>query len=304
MPQHRNLDDLVPDIYEMLLNVTTRTESADINDEDLKGMADGIADAVRRSLTLRDKADRTIDDKMLYVSEVGKPCVRMLWYAQRPETPQETLLPHARIKFLFGDILEELMLFLAKTAGHEVKDEQKEVEIELRNGWKLRGRIDAVIDGVVTDAKSASTYAFKKFKEDKVHEDDPFGYMAQIYNYNVGLETPDGDDMAFFAIDKQHGHLTVTKYRYSMADKEKYLDHMEMLTNALEQDDEPERGFAPVPEGKSGNMKLPMQCSYCKYKTHCHRDANDGKGIRTFVSSRGPVFLTTVKREPRMKEIK
>lgn len=298
------LDDLVPDIYEMLLEVSTRQGSATIDDEDLKGMADGIADAVRRSLTLRDKADRTIDDKMLYVSEVGKPCLRQLWYAQRPDTPQETLMPHAKVKFLFGDILEELMLFLAKTAGHEVKDEQREVEIELRNGWKLRGRIDAIIDNVVTDVKSASTFGFKKFKENTLHTDDPFGYMAQIYNYNIGLETPDGNDMAFFAIDKQHGHMTITKYRFSQAEKEAYLDHMQQLTDILEEDVEPARGFDPVPEGKSGNMKLPMQCSYCKYKHHCYRDANDGKGLRTFVSSRGPLFLTTVKREPRMTEVK
>jgi hypothetical protein len=62
---------------------------------------------------------------------------------------------------------------------------------------------------------------------------------------------------------------------------------------------EPARTFEPIPEGKSGNMKLGLNCSYCGYKTHCH------PGLRTFAYARGPVFLTDVIREPKetVKEI-
>ena len=36
----------------------------------------------------------------------------------------EEFTGHTYLKFLFGDIIEELILLLAKTAGHEVKNEQ------------------------------------------------------------------------------------------------------------------------------------------------------------------------------------
>ena len=61
------------------------------------------------------------------------------------------------IAFLFGDIVEEVVLFLARAAGHEVTDEQKEIEI---NG--VRGHIDGRVDGLPVDVKSASSYSYRK----------------------------------------------------------------------------------------------------------------------------------------------
>ena len=59
----------------------------------------------------------------------------------------------------------------------------------------------------------------------------------------------------------------------------------------------PERGFSDVPDGKSGNLKLGVGCSYCAYKHHCWPD------LRTFIYSTGPRFLTRVTRLPNVPEV-
>ena len=60
---------------------------------------------------------------------------------------------------MFGDILEELLLFLAKEAGHTVTGQQDTLSISGVNGHR-----DAIIDGRLVDVKSASSYSFRKFK--------------------------------------------------------------------------------------------------------------------------------------------
>ena len=42
----------------------------------------------------------------------------------------EDLKPSTRIKFLYGYILEELLLLCSSIAGHKVTDQQKEVSVE------------------------------------------------------------------------------------------------------------------------------------------------------------------------------
>ncbi len=50
-------------------------------------------------------------------------------------------------------------------------------------------------------------------------------------------------------------------------------------------------------------MKLPRMCGYCPHKFECHKDANDGKGLRVFEYSKGLTYLTTTVREPKVDEI-
>ena len=51
------------------------------------------------------------------------------------------------------------MLLFARMAGHDVTEEQKELELD-----GVKGHKDATIDGWVCDIKSASSFGFKKFK--------------------------------------------------------------------------------------------------------------------------------------------
>lgn len=232
--------------------------------------------------------DRLLEERgafSLRISNLGTVCKRKLWYDKNSPEKAEPLSPDARLKFLYGDILECLMLFLAKIAGHEVTEQQKEVDLH-----GVKGHIDGVIDGVLVDVKSCSTYSFDKFKTGLNEGTDSFGYLTQLDGY---LNADNMDDGAFLAVDKTLGHITLDRHKRSNRD---YAKEIAETTAILNEPSPPPRGYSDVPEGKSGNRKLCMECSYCSHKFHCWPD------LRRFTYARGPVYLTVVKKEPRVDE--
>ena len=68
--------------------------------------------------------------------------------------------------------------------------------------------MDCKIDGEVIDIKSASGYAFQKFKNGTLADDDAFGYMAQLAGYEKAEGTTGG---GFLAINKENGELALFK---------------------------------------------------------------------------------------------
>lgn len=273
MPQ---INSLVNDIYKRL----DRDEH--IAPENVQKFAENLANKISERLGEKEA------HRGLRLSNIGTPCDRKLWYTvNKPETA-EPLRPEVKLKFLYGDIQEELLLMLAREAGHEVKGEQDRLEIQ-----GVKGHRDAVIDGRLVDVKSASSRGFQKFKEHKVPEDDPFGYMDQINAYHYASDDVEDDLVTFFVIDKQMGHLTTDTYKTNGKDYDKFIAEKKDIVN---QPDPPPRAFNDVPEGKSGNKKLSTECSYCPFKYECW------PGLRTFLYSRGPVFLTKVTKEPNVKE--
>lgn len=222
----------------------------------------------------------------LRLSNLGKPCLRQLWYSINTPKLAEPLPPSTRIKFLFGDILEEFLLFLARAAGHKVEREQETVEVD-----GVEGHIDGVIDGELVDAKSASTYSFNKFKEHRLSEDDPFGYLTQLGAY--GATVGAGRDH-FLAIDKTLGNITLDSW--DKKDPKEIKDRVAIVREALASDIPPPRHYSDVPFGKSGNRKLGVACSYCPFKRSCW------PGLKQYEYSSGPVDLTVVVREPRVNE--
>jgi hypothetical protein len=51
-------------------------------------------------------------------------------------------------------------------------------------------------------------------------------------------------------------------------------------------------------------MKLPRECTYCRHKFECHKDANDGQGLRVFKYARGLTYFTDTPNPPKVDEIK
>lgn len=228
------------------------------------------------------------------MSNVGKPCERQLWYEINASEEGESLPPEAYMKFLYGDLCELLLLFLAEASGHTVEGTQDTQEIE-----GIQGHRDAVIDGVVVDVKSASSYSFKKFEEGTLQGNDSFGYIDQLQSYLYAGQTDDKvtdkSRGAFLVMDKVLGHICLDIHPYKGLPYDKIYAHKKAVVASA---DPPERGFSPVPEGKSGNEKLPINCSYCAFKSKCH------PGLRTFIYSNGPVFLTKVAKLPNVPEAK
>jgi len=281
---NKNIHTLVNDIYDLFREETTEK---DIDDKQIEALGKDIAETVKRRLT--DVRERSV----LRFSNMGRGD-RQLYYDVHDESP-EVLEPHTKIKFLYGDILEHLMIFLSKAAGHKVTDEQEEVQYA-----GVLGHIDCLIDDNVVDVKSASSQAFKKFSTASILQSgqDSFGYIAQLSGYAKAK----GKDTAYFlVIDKTLGKLCLMELPQSdMVNTDARIDHMKA---ALDSDETPERCYDAVPDGKSGNMKLGTNCGYCKHKHTCWEDSNDGQGLRTFLYSNGPRYLTSVQRVPDVTEV-
>lgn len=231
--------------------------------------------------------------RRLRLSAIGDECARRVWLkANKPEL-EEKLRPETKFKFLYGDILEELILFLAAEAGHTVEGQQDEIVI-----GGVKGHRDAIIDGRIVDVKSASTFSFKKFKDNNLRSDDPFGYLKQIGSYRFGSRednrVKEQDVVSFIAVDKQHGHICVDTYPADDVDYEALIEEKKAI---VDQEEMPDRGYVDIPEGKSGNKKLCTNCSYCSFKKACWPE------MRTFLYSKGPVFLTHVELEPKVPEL-
>ena len=156
---------------------------------------------------------------------------------------------------MYGHLIEEMLLFLTRMAGHEVTDEQRVCEVE-----GIKGHMDCKIDGVVIDVKSTSSYGFKKFKDGTLAMDDAFGYVDQIKAYAHACgETKFG----WLAMDKANGHLTVLQYDLedTQAPIYKYIkgDITERIREVKKLVELPEPEIFcsdSVPDGKSGNIKL------------------------------------------------
>lgn len=276
------IETLVPDIYHLLDEDTDH----ECSEQFLEEAAEAFKDLLRRRLAKQERKGS------LRFSNLGKPDCQVWYKVNKPEAA-EKLTPQTQMKFMYGDMLEVLLLFLAKEAGHEVSHEQAEVECD-----GVLGHIDAIIDGVVVDAKSASPFAFKKFVDQTVADDDPFGYIPQLSGYCNVLDKPG----AFLAINKESGGLALCP----LSEEDRAANPPQTAINrqreSVASDTIPFR-FDPVPDGKSGNLALGLMCSYCDTKKDCWKDSNNGQGLRGFLYSRGPKYLTTVAREPDVYEL-
>lgn len=276
-----NLETLPEDIYGLF-----DPDIDHICDEDnLRVFAENLKDIFRQRLR-KYKPPET----PLRFSSLGKPD-RQIWFDAHPiKGGKEKLIPKTYVKFLYGDLLEQMLLLLAKEAGHNVEKEQAEVEDE-----GVYGHIDAVIDAVVVDCKSASPFGYQKLKEGKVLTDDPFGYVAQLSGY-ANILTP-GKAAAWLAIDKVSGDICVAPLSSIVIRHHPPKERILHLKEVIKNDQIPELCYQPVPDGKSGNLKLDIGCSYCSHKHRCYPD------LRTFVYSTGPRFLTRVLRVPDVQEV-
>ena len=195
---------------------------------------------------------------------------------------------------MYGDLVEELLLLLIKLAGHTITDEQKTITIE-----GVVGHQDCRIDNVITDIKSASSFGFRKFKDNSItNGNDPFGYIAQLSAYTEGQ----GEDAgAFLVLNKENADLHLL--HIDSMDMINATDRIKELKGLVDAKSPPARCYSDEPDGVSGNRVLPISCVWCSYKHSCWSDSNDGKGLRTFKYSKGSRYFTKVYKTPNVQEI-
>jgi hypothetical protein len=258
------------------------------------------AELIADTLDRRFNPEESTGPRTLRMSALGTPCKRKLWYDINNHAEGEPLPTSARFKFLYGDILEVILISLARAAGHRVEGVQDTLEIA-----GIRGHRDCVIDGITVDVKSASSYGYRKFESGALRDDDPFGYISQLSSYVYAGRDSEVESHpslgAFLVVDKQNGHICLDMYDFG-PELDGKLAEIEEVKRVVSLPKEPPRAFKDVPEIKNrvptGNHKLGVNCSYCNYKNMCWPT------LRTFVYSTGPVFLTKVVKEPRVEEAK
>ena len=279
----KSIDTLVEDIYNLFNDIEN-----DIDDTVIEEFGDNIKTHLKAALL----DNRNEGRSNLRLSAIGRPD-RQIWYDVNLNGKSEAITSPTRIKFLYGYILEELLIALSRLAGHTVTDTQKELDIQ-----GVKGHQDCVIDGVLVDCKSTSPRGYEKFDKGDLVSDDPFGYIAQISAYS---EANGVDEAAFLAINKQSGEICLAPvHSLEMINAG---DRVSYLKSLVENKSPPNKCYSDVKEGASGNRRLGTSCLYCNHKKECWKDANDGKGLRVYSYARGYRYLTKVVREPDVEEI-
>jgi|TARA_R110000744_G_scaffold78741_1_gene155051 hypothetical protein len=290
MKANKNLDTLVDDIYN-IISALPNNKQIEITDEQLDLFGKEMAAALKHWSTPQVVGKK--GKPALRMSNIGKPS-RQLWFDVNSKVPHENSRPPSLyIKFLYGHLLEVLMLFFVRLSGHSIDSEQKQITVS-----GIKGHMDCKIDGEVVDVKTASGYAFKKFQDGSLAENDSFGYLSQLAGYEEAEGTSNG---GFLVMNKETGELVF--HRPQDLDKPNIKNRIKNIKSDVKKETPPDLCYPTVPEGKSGNMKLPKDCSWCIHKFECHKDSNNGEGLKVFRYAKGNVYLTNINKIPNVEEV-
>jgi len=207
------------------------------------------------------------------MSNIGRPLCQLQMEAQNVKGEGQPY--NVKMRNTFGDLIEALAVFVLKSAGVKLEDEQKNVKYKF-NGSSIEGRLDVKIDKKVWDIKSASPYSFeKKFGTaggfEEVVKDDAFGYVSQGYLYSESEKLPFG---GWIVINKSTGEWTVCKTplvddQYRVKALQDAKENLKALKNKVPF----KRCFNDIEETyrtkKTGNRTLGMICGFCPYKLPC-----------------------------------
>lgn len=281
----KTIDTLVEDVYALF----DTTPTGEIDEEALEVLAVNIKDAIKRSI--REAGE--VHAPSIRMSKIGTPN-RKLWFEMTSDpSERETFTPPTLIKFLYGHILEELLLFFCKQAGHKVEGEQDECDL-----LGVKGHRDAKIDNVIIDVKTASGYGFKKFQTGSITKgDDPFGYIAQISGYQRADPEADQSKVGFLTMNKESGEICLLKVdSIDLIDPEQRITE---IRDILDKDTPPPtKCYEPIKDGEGGNLVLQKACgSWCPFRDRCWDN------LRYFQYSKEVKCFTHVEKTPRVPEI-
>ncbi len=180
-------------------------EPVEISDKLVEEFGEACKSALRKQFS--EERRKEFKPRM---SNIGRPLCQLQMEAQNVKGEGQSY--NVKMRNTFGDLIEALAVFVLKSAGVDIEDEQKNVKYKF-NGSSIEGRLDVKIDKKVWDIKSASPYSFeKKFGTaggfEEVVKDDAFGYVSQGYLYSESEKLPFG---GWIVINKSTGEWTVCK---------------------------------------------------------------------------------------------
>ncbi len=285
----KTFDTLVEDIYSLMK--TKNTAKWVDTEAEIDKFGEAMKDLMRKEFMPGE--GKWASRSGLRLSSIGKPDL-IQWFTSRRYTG-EKIQPNVLIKFMYGHLIEEMLLLFTRLSGHTVTDEQKECKV-----GGVTGHMDCKIDGLTVDVKSTTKFGILKFRDGNMAEKDDFGYVDQLKAY---AHSEGERKFGWLAMDRDSGNLATLVYdlddedhpmhKFYSGDIEERIEHVK---KSLESEDRPSLCASPEEDGKSGNLKLSTICSYCKFKLHCWPN------VRGFYTGSGPKFLTTVVKVPRNRK--
>ena len=237
-----------------------------------KGLVEEFGEACKNAL-LKQFEDQRRDKFEPRMSNIGRPLCQLQMEAKGVKGEGQPY--NVKVRNTFGDIIEALAIFIMKSAGVNIKNEQKKVKYKF-NGNQIEGKQDVEIDEKIWDIKSASPYSFeKKFGEEggflEVVKEDSFGYASQGFLYGESQNKKFG---GWIAINKSTGEWTVCETPamiepHKTEALKKAKDNLKALKDKVpfkKQYDDIAETFRGKP---TGNRVLGFVCSYCPYKLPC-----------------------------------
>ena len=226
-----------------------------------------------KSALLKQFEETRRDKFEVRMSNIGRPLCQLQMEAKGIKGEGQPY--NVKMRNTFGDIIEALAIFVMKSSGIKVSNEQKKVNYKF-NGDNIEGRQDVEIDGKIWDIKSASPYSFeKKFGEaggfNEVVREDSFGYASQGFLYG---ESQGKEFGGWIAINKSTGEWTVCETPPAVDEyKTKAIKSAEDNFKSLKEGKPFKRCYDDVAETfrskPTGNRVLGFVCSYCPYKLPC-----------------------------------
>ena len=237
-----------------------------------KRLVEEFGEACKNAL-LKQFEEQRKDKFELRMSNVGRPLCQLQMEAKGIKGEGQPY--NVRMRNTFGDLIEALAIFVMKSAGVNIKNEQKKVTYKFNEG-SIEGRQDVEIDEKIWDIKSASPYSFeKKFGEaggfTEVVRDDSFGYASQGFLYG---ESQGKNFGGWIAINKSTGEWTVCETPAAVEEyKKNALDTAKKNVKAIKSGEPFKRCYDDIAETfrskPTGNRVLGFVCSYCPYKLPC-----------------------------------
>ena len=214
------------------------------------------------------------------MSNVGRPICQLQMEKQNKNEDFEEQAYNSKLRNLFGDLIEIIVLAIMRASNVNVESYQRHVKYKIHDKLEMSGSTDVEIDGKVYDIKSASPFSYdKKFGKDgggfkKVADEDVFGYLSQGYLYAEALGKPFG---GWIVINKSTGQIQLTAPPSEDSEyKDKALSIAKTNAQTLLEDKEFKRCFTDEEETfrqvKTGNRVLGTVCSFCAYKKPCWGD--------------------------------
>mgnify|MGYP006426939017 CR=1 FL=1 len=290
LDSNHEIHSLIPDILNLF------DTGVDVSDSKAHQLGEAVAETVKKKMKFAGMPFNS--EGKLYLSQIGKD--DHLLYFNYKGWPQEEMGSDIKLRLMYGDIIEELLLWLAEMAGHEVTEKQWLVTVD-----DVRGRKDCRIDGVNIDVKSMSRYTFAQ-AEKGTFFDTAMGmaYIHQLSSYLYGEQMAESDSRepdenvgGFFAFDKDTGKMHLDLF--NKEDLPNPYDRVKHLKSLFKKDTPP----PPPKEGyiveENGNIKIPDAYMFNPFKWEIWGDE-----LRCFVRSNGRLeYYIHVEKTPRMDEV-